>query len=187
MLRIALIILVLFTMPAAAHSGHDHSDAVAGFLHPLTAGDHVAAMLAVGAWSALIGGSRIWAWPLAFAAAMIAGGTLGHLGFTMPYVEQSIAASLVVVGMLLALAVKAPTVAGSSVVAAFALFHGFAHGGEANGADWMPFMAGFVVSTAILHASGIGIARGLTSAINAMPVRVLGAATAVAGVALMIK
>lgn len=187
MLRLALLILALSALPASAHTGNNHGEAVAGFLHPLTGIDHVAAMLAVGAWSALIGGSRVWAWPLAFVAAMIVGGTLGHLGVTVPFVEQSIAASLVVVGLLLALAVNAPTTIGSAVVAAFALFHGIAHGTEAVGADWLPFMTGFVASTALLHVTGIGIARGLMSAFNALPVRALGLATAAAGVALLIK
>ncbi len=187
MLRIALVILALSTLPAAAHTGLAHGDALAGFLHPLTGVDHVAAMLAVGAWSALIGGSRVWAWPIAFVGAMIVGGTLGHFGATVPFVEQTIAASLVVVGLMLALAVNAPTMVGAAIVAAFALFHGIAHGTEAEGAEWLPFMAGFVVSTALLHVTGIGIARGLTSAFNTMPVRALGVATAVAGVALMVK
>lgn len=187
MLRLGLLILALSALPASAHTGHEHSDGVAGFLHPLTGVDHVAAMLAVGAWSALIGGARVWAWPVAFVLAMIVGGSLGHLGFTVPFVEQSIAASLVVVGLLLALAVNAPTIVGSAIIAAFALFHGIAHGTEAAGANWLPFMAGFVVSTALLHVTGIGIARGLIGAFNAMPVRLLGLATAAAGVVLMIK
>ena len=187
MLRLTLFIFVIMTLPAAAHPGQDHADALAGFLHPLTGVDHVAAMLAVGAWSALIGGSRLWAWPLAFIGAMIAGGILGHIGFTMPLVEQSIAASLVVIGLLLALAVNASATGGVFVVATFALFHGFAHGCEAGNAAWLPFTSGFVVATALLHLAGIGAARGLMLMFNALPVRVIGAVTAVAGITLLMK
>ena len=187
MLRLALLILAATALPAAAHTGHDHGDAVAGFLHPLTGSDHVAAMLSVGAWSALAGGNRVWAWPLAFVSAMVVGGVLGHAGVAMPMVEQSIAASLVIIGLLLALAVKAPTLLGVAVIASFAVFHGHAHGTEADGAAWLPFMAGFAGATTVLHIVGIAIALALVRLFNAIPVRVIGAATAVAGIALLVK
>ena len=187
MFRLALLILAISTLPAAAHTGTPHGDAVAGFLHPLTGIDHVAAMLTVGAWSALIGGSRLWAWPLAFVGAMIVGGIFGHTGVAVPLVEQSIAASLVVIGLLLALAVTAPTLIGVAIVATFALFHGFAHGSETDGAEWLPFMTGFVVATGLLHLAGIGVARGLMQTFNAIPVRLIGAATAATGIALLVK
>ena len=187
MLRLALFIFVVATLPAAAHPGHGATDAAAGFLHPLTGVDHVAAMLSVGAWSALIGGSRQWLWPLAFVSAMVLGGELAHLGVALPFVEQGIAASLVVIGVLLALAINAPAWSGAALVAAFAVFHGHAHGTEADGATWLPYMAGFAAATAALHLGGIGIARGLMSAFNAIPVRLIGAASAAVGLALLIK
>jgi len=187
MLRLAIIVLVAMATPAAAHVGHEHGDAAAGFIHPLLGIDHVAAMLSVGAWSGLAGGHRIWAWPLAFVGAMTAGGVLGYAGVPIPMVEQSIAASLVVIGLLLALAVHAPTLLGVVIIATFAMFHGYAHGAEAQGAQWLPFMSGFVASTAVLHLVGIGIALGLLRFFDAIPVRLVGAATAVAGVALLVK
>ena len=185
MLRLALLVLAMSALPASAHTGHAHGDAAAGFLHPMTGIDHVAAMLAVGAWSALIGGSRIWAWPLAFVAAMMLGGLAGHAGVAVPMVEQTIASSLVVIGILLAMAVNAPTSVGAAIVASFALFHGFAHGTEAGGAEWLPFIAGFVGATALLHLVGIVAARGLLQTTNAVPVRLVGVATAITGIALL--
>ncbi len=185
MLRLALLIFVLAIAPASAHPGHVSGDAVAGFLHPFSGIDHVAAMLAVGAWSALIGGWRVWAWPLAFVTAMMAGGAIGHAGMTFPAVEQTIAASLVVFGILLAMAIQAPTGVGVVVIAVFAVFHGIAHGNEAAGANLTAFMTGFVVATGLLHLIGIVTARGLIAGLNATPVRMVGVATAVAGAALL--
>ena len=57
---------------ALAHTGHDGAahhgigDAIAaGFTHPFTGLDHLAAMLALGVWSALTA-RRVWLAPLAF-------------------------------------------------------------------------------------------------------------------------
>ena len=186
MLKLALFVFAISTLPAAAHPGHGATDAAAGFLHPLTGLDHVMAMLSVGAWSALIGGTRIWLWPLAFVSAMVLGGELAHLGVAIPFVEQGIATSLVVIGVFLALAVNAPVWSGAALIAAFALFHGHAHGTEAAGAEWLPYMAGFAAATASLHLGGISIARGLISAFSAVPVRLIGAASAATGIALLI-
>jgi urease accessory protein len=63
-----------------------------------------------------------------------------------------------VLGVFIALSGKIPTPYSLACVALFALFHGHAHGTE------MPLIAnpilyatGFVVSTAVLHISGIAI------------------------------
>ncbi|WP_394790747.1 HupE/UreJ family protein, partial [Rhodoferax sp.] len=54
-LTIALLTGAL-PLAASAHTGVDgglHHDFITGFLHPLTGPDHLAAMVAVGLWSAL--------------------------------------------------------------------------------------------------------------------------------------
>jgi urease accessory protein len=187
MFRLALVILVASVIPAAAHPGHGGNSLLSGLTHPITGIDHIMAMLAVGAWSGLVGGARTWLWPAAFVVAMTAGGLLGHAGVALPLVEQGIAASLVVIGLLLALAVRAPMALGLAIVAAFAIFHGHAHGSEAGEASFVPYIAGFVLSTSALHAAGIGIALGLMRMFNTLPVRLIGMATAVAGVTLLVK
>jgi urease accessory protein len=187
MYRFAILFFIASVMPAAAHPGHADQSLYSGFMHPIMGIDHVMAMLCVGAWSALVGGARTWAWPLAFVAAMIGGGWLGYAGVALPLVEQGIAASLVVIGLLLALAIKAPTAAGLALVATFAIFHGHAHGAEVGQASFVPYLAGFVISTSALHVAGIGIANGLVRMFSVMPVRLIGAATAAAGMALLVK
>ena len=63
--------------PASAHSGGDVAQGfVGGFLHPLTGPDHVAAMVAVGLWGAVLGPPALWLLPVAFPLVM-ALGTVG--------------------------------------------------------------------------------------------------------------
>ena len=88
-----------------------------------------------------------------------------------------IAASMLVVGLLLAARVKLPEAAGALLVGAFALFHGAAHGQElANGEA----LAGMVLGTAALHAVGLGMGLGLKRAHHWLP-RVAGGIVALMG------
>ena len=172
--------------PAVAHTGHEATGLVAGILHPFSGVDHMAAMLAVGLWAAFCGGARIWAWPLAFVTAMLVGGGLGLVGVAIPFVEPGIATSLVVLGVLIALAFEAPLAIGTALIAFFAIFHGHAHGTEAPADGVTSYAAGFALATGLLHASGIALGLGLQRAVGAIPVRALGVATAATGAVLLI-
>ncbi len=71
-----------------------------------------------------------------------------------------IAASLLVVGVLVALRAKLPSWAGMAIVGGFAVFHGYAHGVELPGtAAALPavlaYVGGFAVATMALHLLGI--------------------------------
>lgn len=168
--RTILAGLGLATSAAFAHTGemgHAHgADAFTSFaqgaLHPLTGLDHLAAMVSVGLWSALTArdGSRaMWTAPAAFAMTLLVGALLGLAGLSLPGVEPMIAASLLVMGLLVSTRTALPTVAGGALVAVFALFHGLAHGAELGGGQGTAALAGMVISTAALHA--VGIALGL--------------------------
>jgi urease accessory protein len=134
-----------------------------GFLHPLVGLDHVLAMIAVGLYASQLGGRNIWLVPLAFIVAMMLGGQLGYAGFRLPHVEQGIGISIVVMGLAIAAGFELPTAAAMALVGAFALFHGHAHGNEGAGlaASFVPYAAGFVVATTLLHCVGIGTGFGL--------------------------
>jgi hypothetical protein len=100
---------------AAAHTGADagaHHPAgfLDGLVHPLAGPDHLAAMLAVGCWSALTA-RRIWLAPLAFAAMLLVGALMGLAGLNLPAVEPVIAASLLVLGLLVAARTQLPATA----------------------------------------------------------------------------
>jgi urease accessory protein len=182
------ILLGLAATPALAHVGvGDHFSFMHGFQHPLGGLDHLAAMIAVGLWGALAGGRRVWVWPLAFVATMIVGGTIGRAGVAVPMVEPAIALSVIILGVLVAATVRVPVALGATIVAGFAVFHGHAHGAEAPETGWLGYAAGFVIATALLHAVGVGVARLLERGAGLVPVRAIGAATAVLGVVLLVK
>jgi len=173
--------------PASAHVGQHMGFSIgSGFAHPLLGLDHLAAMVAVGLWSALAGGRRLWIWPAAFVGAMLAGGVIGQAGIGLPQVEPAIAVSVIVLGALVATGLKAPVVIGAVLVAAFAIFHGHAHGAEAPVDAWAGYASGFVLATALLHLIGIAAGTALQRGMGAMPVRALGVATALFGVFILL-
>jgi urease accessory protein len=121
---------------------------------------------------------------------MIAGGVIGHYGVQLPMVEQGIALSVILMGLLVAAGVKLPVGPAMALVAVFAVFHGNAHGAEGIGAaSFAGYAAGFVLATALLHAAGAVLGSllerpGGTLSRNAR--RVVGGAGAVAGAAILL-
>ena len=189
-LPIALFALCLIGSPAFAHIDHGHTETFStGFFHPLGGIDHVLAMVAVGLYAASLGGSAIWLIPVTFVVTMVVGGALGHAGFPLPYVEQGIGTSVVFMGIAIAFGVRLPTVIAMGLVGLFALFHGHAHGSEgAELTAFLPYAAGFVVATSVLHVSGIALGLGfdqLGRAPSELLRRAAGTIGAVAGVSLL--
>lgn len=157
-LRLAAASLALAPTLASAHPGHDGAGVLHGFMHPLGGADHIIAMVAVGLLAARIGGRAIWLVPLSFVAAMAAGGVAGMSGLPVPYAEAGIAASVIVLGAIVALRLTMPVAAAMGLVAFFAVFHGYAHGVEMpETASSLAYGAGFVAATALLHAVGVGL------------------------------
>ncbi|MFP5076767.1 HupE/UreJ family protein [Rhizobium sp. YIM 134829] len=188
---LALSTLMLSAAPAFAHidpvaHGTALSDAAHGALHPLSGLDHVLVMVAVGLWAAQRGGRAILAVPAAFVAVMALSFGLALSGLSLPFVEPAILASIVALGLLVAMAVRLPVAAAAGVVAVFALFHGAAHGGELGSADALAFGLGFVVTTAALHLAGIGAGLALARFGSGALARILGGATALIGAALLL-
>lgn len=159
--RQCLLGLVLLGCVAAAHAHTGAEEAngfVAGVLHPLTGFDHLLAMVAVGIWGATLGRPLIWALPVAFPMLMVVGGILGITGVPLPYIESGIAVSVVVLGLAIAAAWRAPVAVAVAIVAAFGVFHGYAHGAELPGAaSPAAYVAGFVLCTGALHLAGVAI------------------------------
>ncbi|WP_299874309.1 HupE/UreJ family protein [uncultured Cocleimonas sp.] len=154
-----IIILSLVTPETVlAHSGEGITGGLtSGFMHPLAGLDHVAAMVAVGILGAFLGRPAIWVLPVVFPLVMAFGGVLGLLGIPIPYIEVGIAASSLVLGSMILFELKPPLWITAVIVAAFAIFHGHAHGTELpKAASALAYSVGFVVSTGLLHLSGIG-------------------------------
>jgi urease accessory protein len=184
----SIVALLLFGVsPALAHVGHGATASfAAGAAHPFGGLDHIAVMIAVGLWAALKGGRALWLWPCAFVGVMLVGGALGMAQVAIPFVEPAILASVVALGLLVALAVDLPVAVGAAIVGVFALFHGHAHGSEvAENLGGIEYMAGFAAATAALHATGIGFA--IVAARNSLRplVRIAGAVCVVIGAGLI--
>lgn len=145
--------------PAAAHGGTGLAGGIAaGFAHPFGGLDHMLAMVAVGLWGAFLGRPLVTALPMVFPAMMAVGGALGIAGMPLPPVEIGIAVSVLVLGGLIAGAVRLGVVAACLIVAVFAVFHGYAHGLELpSAADPLGYSLGFVVATGLLHLAGIAL------------------------------
>lgn len=158
-LSLALVILLLATSVASAHTEHDAGGGfVAGFEHPITGLDHVVAMVAVGLWGAFLGSRATWLLPVVFPMVMAIGGALGVAGVPIPkeVVETAIALSAIVLGIMVAFKLKPPLWVAAIIVGFFAIFHGHAHGAELpDNANPLAYSAGFVIATGLLHLCGI--------------------------------
>lgn len=155
-LKAAAVLVLCMAVPVAqAHPGHDAGFG-SGIAHPFLGLDHLLAMVAVGLWAAQLGGRSFWIVPGAFVATLAAGAALAFACVAIPAVESGVSVSLLVLGVLVTLAIRLPVAVGSAIVAALAIFHGYAHGGElpqAASPYW--FAGGFVLATIFLQALGM--------------------------------
>lgn len=178
---------LVFAAPAQAHTGTGLPGGfVSGFFHPLTGWDHLLAMVSVGLWGAILGRPLLVALPVIFPCMMVVGAFLGIMHVPMPPVEIGIAASVLILGLVIAFEYRAPIWLACGIVAIFAVFHGYAHGRELpSAADPVGYSVGFVLSTGLLHLCGIGI--GFINEVNRgafkgrYVVKALGVVVAVAG------
>jgi len=189
MMRLILIAIGLslaIPSPAFAHiiPGTTASFS-AGIAHPFSGLDHITVMLAVGLWAGLQGGRALWVWPGTFVGVMLIGGVLGMGHVTLPFVEPGILASVVALGLMVAMAVKLPIVVGAAIIGAFALLHGHAHGSElAQTVNSLEYMIGFAVATAGPHALGVVVALTLQRVALRSAVRLAGVACIAVGIGL---
>ena len=191
--RFLLISAAAMPLATLAHTGADagsHHGFLTGFMHPLTGLDHLAAMLAVGLWSALVARRAwpdlLWA-PAGFAAMLLVGALAGLQGLEVPGVEPMIAASLLVMGLLVATRLRVPGPVAALLVGAFAAFHGLAHGYELAGEPGAALtLAGMLGATVLLHGAGIGLGWALRHAPRWTP-QVTGGAVALLGLSMLTR
>ena len=188
----SIALLAALPLAASAHVGVDgaahHAAGFAqGFLHPFTGMDHLAAMVGVGLWSALAarGARDLFQAPLGFAAMLLVGALMGLAGMAVPAVEPMIAASLLVIGLLVVTRLRLAGPVAAAVVGAFAVFHGVAHGQELPG-DTGAALAifGMVTATVLLHGAGMAAGWALRHRSALLP-RAAGGAVALFGAALL--
>ena len=182
-LAVLMTPMLLAASPAAAHTGGVAGGFVGGFAHPVFGPDHVVAMVAVGLWGAFLGAPAIWLLPVLFPLVMAFGGVLGIMGVPIPAVETGIAASAVVLGLMVALKARPPLWIAGVLVGAFAIFHGHAHGAELPaGTDAVAYSAGFVIATGLLHLCGIAFGLLARWPAGRIAVQTAGGAIALAGI-----
>jgi urease accessory protein len=155
--RLTPVLFLATAAAALAHPGHgDQSGVVAGLAHPLSGWDHILAMVAVGLWAAQLRSPLLV--PAAFLGMMSVGGVLGQLAGGLPGIDQGIAVTVMLLGLLVARSVRLPVAYAAAIVGLFAMFHGYAHGAEMPAtAGGLAYGAGFIVATALLHAAGLGL------------------------------
>ncbi|PWQ97806.1 HupE/UreJ family protein [Leucothrix pacifica] len=179
-----IALLLLSATSVFAHSGEGVTGGfISGALHPLAGLDHVTAMVAVGILGAFLGRPAIWVLPVVFPLVMALGGIMGIMGIPVPAIETGIAVSSVVLGLMILLALKPPLWIAALIVAAFAVFHGHAHGTELpNAANALSYSVGFVIATGLLHLAGILIGELIRWPAGLIIARGIGGLIALAGV-----
>ncbi|MDF0696600.1 HupE/UreJ family protein [Rhizobium sp. MC63] len=160
-LKSSLLAVAVAALPAVASAHPAVGDAAGfshGFAHPMSGLDHVLAMVMVGVVAFQLGGRAIWLLPVTFILMMAFGGVLGAAGVDLPFVETGIALSVVTLGGMIAINVRAPLAAALGMAGLFAIVHGHAHGAEMpDDAAGAAYAAGFIVATGLLHGAGLAL------------------------------
>jgi urease accessory protein len=185
-LRLLALLALCAATPALAHPGHPGHEGLrgwAGFAHPFTGLDHMLAMLAVGLWAALRGGTARLTWPATFLAAMAVGFNLR--AFSPWALEGGVLVSVVVLGGLTALGLRGREPLGLAVVGAAGVLHGMAHAADI-GLAAPAFELGMLAATALLHAAGLAVGLLLGRFERMAWIRLLGAGVAAGGLVLAV-
>jgi urease accessory protein len=187
-----LLVLTAALLTPATVLAHNPAGVAGGFasglMHPLTGIDHILAMVAVGIWGAQLGAPAIWALPVAFPLVMSIGGAMGVRGVPLPGVEIGIAASALLLGLMIFSEARPPLVAAAVLVGFFAIFHGHAHGTELPGAaNPLAYGVGFVLATGLLHVSGIAVGLIHRWPVGVRILRLAGGGISMAGLFLLVN
>lgn len=168
---------------AMAHAGHgDIAGLGDGILHVTSGLDHMIAAVAIGIWSMAYPWRRAWMLPAAFVGAMAAATWAGLGRPPFDATELMLVATLIVLGALIMRAHTFSVAGAMAICLVFGAFHGYAHGTEAGSSgDYLRYIAGLVIATALLHVAGmaLGLMLRLSSRYG---MRVAGALVTVAGV-----
>jgi urease accessory protein len=178
-------ILLGISSAAFAHPGHDVSGLSAGLMHPFRGFDHLLAMVAVGLWAAQSGGRKIGMLPAAFMLMMAVGAKCALIYPYLLLIESGIAASVLMLGMIIALSLKFSARLSVAITALFGFFHGYAHGLEMSGAiEAEAYALGFLAATVALHLAGIVVGIATRARFVRLP-QMLGAIIAASGLWLL--
>jgi len=191
---LAVSALLISVGPAAAHhvmGGGVPSTFSQGLLsglgHPVIGPDHLAFLIAVGV-AVGIGGLNL-VLPVLFVAASAIGVVLHVNGVTVPGAELIVAASVVIVGVLIARGRELPFAAWVALFGLAGLAHGYAYGESIFGAEPSPLGAYLLGLVMIQSAIVLGVAflwRGSGATVSALAPRLAGAVVIGVGLAVLI-
>ncbi len=190
-LALAAAAFLALCLPAHAHHMMDGElpgtfaqGLLSGLGHPVIGLDHLAFIVAVGLAIGVYGLNPLVA--LAFVGASMAG-VLAHVaGFSLPGGELLVAASVLVVGILLARGVALSAPLWSALFALAGFFHGYAYGESIYGAEQTPvlaYLAGLFVVQGVIALGVAALSRQIAQA--PMNGRLAGAAVAGIGIAVL--
>ncbi|NJN86497.1 MAG: hydantoin utilization protein A [Leptolyngbyaceae cyanobacterium SL_7_1] len=168
-------------LPAHAHhamGGETPQTALEGFIsglaHPVIGLDHFAVVVAIGLLATLK--QRGFVIPLGFVLTSLLGTGLHLMGMDLPIAELVIAASVLLVGVFLALKQTPALVAIATAAAIAGLFHGYAYGEAIVGAGMSPlvaYLAGFTLTQLGVAAIAAWIGRAIVQRVPDQPVATL--------------
>lgn len=148
---------------------------------------HLLGFLVIGLWAQLHESRGIWELPLVALLGAVIAGVVASANVDLPYAEEGLPASLILVGLLVAIRARGPMVGAIVVVAVAAVFHGYPNGvGGTTDLDAAVFWGGYALGALLVLAAGIGLARIATELVGRALVQVLGALVAAAGVVFLL-
>jgi urease accessory protein len=127
-------------------------------------------MVAVGLWSvSALPANKAWQGPAVFLLALIVSATAGMMDLTLPYLEQGVSLSVVLFGVMLILAGRSSTAStsalpptlGLGLIALASSLHRLAHGAETPETGFAGYAVGFLLTTTVLHLSGVGVGAAI--------------------------
>jgi urease accessory protein len=152
-ISIALLASLIGTA-AMAHPGHGAIFTFSeGLEHPTAGFDHILAMIGIGLWASFYKDAKGLLLPAGFVGGMLLGVVFAVMGVALPMVENIIALSVIMIGLALAFKDKVPVYLAATIALFAGTFHGFAHGAEASNVA-LSYVAGFMISTILMHAFG---------------------------------
>lgn len=182
------IVFVMTSLPEVAEAhllGHgDAGGFAAGFAHPFSGLDHLLAMIAIGLWASQQQGRARLSLPAGF----VVGSALGLTAAGAALGPTSLAASVVALGVCVALGLRSSAGVALGVSMGCGLLHGHAHAMDlASAISPDPYACGLLAATGLLHAFGASIRAVAPSSLRAVSIRAGGAAIGVAGLGLLAR
>lgn len=181
--------LVLIASPALAHTGGAHQiGLLSGLAHPLLGLDHILAMVAIGVLAFQMKSSSRVTLPALFAGMMLLGAFAGFAQIQIPFVEQGILGSVIILGAVIAAGSRLSLKILLPLVALFGASHGVAHGAEvpANATTAL-YALGFIAATFSLMFAGFVLGNLTTATFRkatGTAIRITGLAVAFCGLGL---